>query len=229
VNSANSSDPIRVVVVEDDSAMRKTIMSVLQNTAGYSVVGEFDQGQMAIRGLAACIPDLVLVDLGLPDIPGLEVIEQAKATCPECDVVVITTFGDEQSVYTALEAGADGYLLKGGTEEELRRDIKCLSEGGSPLSPAISRKVLSFFSVLSKNKKMARSGAQDAKTARLLTEREVDILDLISRGFSYDEAATQCSITRDTVHAHLKSIYRKLNVHSKTQAVFRARQKKIIP
>jgi DNA-binding NarL/FixJ family response regulator len=99
---------------------------------------------MAISGLLACMPDLVLVDLGLPDLPGLKVIEQTKAIRSECDVVVITTFGDEQSVFSALEAGANGYLLKGGTEEELRRDINFLREGGSPLSPAVLSSALTF-------------------------------------------------------------------------------------
>ncbi len=224
MSSPDTSNPVRVVLVEDDAIMRNKIVSVLKTIDGFTVVAEFAQGQMAISGLLACMPDLVLVDLGLPDLPGLKVIEQTKAIRSECDVVVITTFGDEQSVFSALEAGANGYLLKGGTEEELRRDINFLREGGSPLSPAVSRKVLH---ALSKNKQTKHSSAQ-INTTRSLTEREVDILELISRGLSYDEAATRCSITRGTVHAHLKSVYRKLNVHSKTQAVFRARQDNII-
>jgi DNA-binding NarL/FixJ family response regulator len=163
-------------------------------------------------------PDIVLVDLGLPDISGIEVIAKLKAIAPDCDVLVVTTFGDEKTVTRALEAGADGYLLKGTALEELRRDIHLLQNGGSPLSPMVARTLL--------NKLQAKSVSdkQEAANAAKLTPRERDILEMIAKGFSYAETSKICGISAATVHSHLKSIYRKLEVHSKTEAVYEARR-----
>jgi len=222
VTAVDSSKLTRVVVVEDDPQIRKLLVNVLQGMPGFTVVAEFGEGRLAIRSLAATLPDLMLVDLGLPDIAGIEVIRQITTVCPECDVLVVTTFGDEPSIFSALEAGASGYLLKGGTEEELRRDIREVRSGGSPLSPAIARKVVNEFS------RTRRTRSRNRTQAPSLTERETKILELVSRGYSYDETAKQLVITRDTVHSHLKSIYRKLKVHSKMEAVFEARRKNII-
>ena len=220
--AAKLNRPIRTAIVEDDPASRKMIVSLLQADPDYIVVAELAEGKAAIAALAHLALDIALVDIGLPDISGIDVIRSLKALNPESNVLVITTFGDEKTVTSALEAGADGYLLKGTALEELKRDIRALRDGGSPLSPMIARKLL--------NRLQARAADERAETAAetSLTPREHEILDMIAKGFSYAETSKICSISPATVHSHLKSVYRKLEVHSKTEAVYEARRRKLI-
>ena len=222
VISPSSSQPIRVVVIEDDLAARDMLVSALQADPQYAVVAEFAEGRAAASAIPQLAPDMVLVDLGLPDISGIDVIRTVKTADTECDVLVVTVFGDERTVMSALDAGADGYLLKGTPLEELRRDIKSLRNGGSPLSPMVARQLL--------NKLPSRAsddGAESGGGTRL-TRREQAILEMIAKGFSYAETSQICGIAAATVHSHLKNIYRKLEVHSKTEAVYEARRRSLI-
>jgi DNA-binding NarL/FixJ family response regulator len=222
VSTAKLNKPIRTAIVEDDPASRKMIVTLLQADPDYIVVAELAEGKAAIAALPQMALDIALVDIGLPDISGIEVIRRLKALCPSCNVLVVTTFGDEKTVTAALEAGADGYLLKGTAVEELKRDIGALRDGGSPLSPMIARKLLNRLHIKAADEK----AASDAETT--LTPREHEILDMIAKGFSYAETSKICSISAATVHSHLKSVYRKLEVHSKTEAVYEARRRKLI-
>jgi DNA-binding NarL/FixJ family response regulator len=223
VSSNRPKKPIRIAVVEDDLASRKLLVSTLEADPDYVVVAEFSEGKAAVAAMPELAPDIVLVDLGLPDVSGIDVIRRLKALDAECNVLVVTTFGDEKTVTSALEAGADGYLLKGTALEELRRDIRFLQSGGSPLSPMVARKLL--------NKLQSKAiGAKPEVTSgdTTLTRREQDILEMIAKGFSYTETSKICGIAAATVHSHLKSIYRKLEVHSKTEAVYEARRRSLI-
>ncbi len=220
--TAKPNAPIRTAIVEDDPASRKMIVSLLQADPNYVVVAEFAEGKAAIAALPQLALDIVLVDIGLPDISGIEVICNVKRARPQCNVMVITTFGDEKTITSALEAGADGYLLKGTPLEELKRDIAALRDGGSPLSPMIARKLLNRLQTASANEK-PEAGSETA-----LTRREHEVLEMIAKGFSYAEASNICGISPATVHSHLKSVYRKLEVHSKTEAVYEARRRKLI-
>ena len=179
-------NPIRVVVVEDDAATRKMLVNALEADVDYKVVAEFSEGGSAIASVKEIKPDLLLVDLGLPDVSGIQIIREIGATYPKCDILVITTFGDDHSVFSALEAGARGYLLKGVTAEELRRDIRHLRDGGSPLSPSIARKLLARLSA-DKSERMASPNNE-----ALLTPRETEVLQLIGQGLSYNETAAHC-------------------------------------
>jgi DNA-binding NarL/FixJ family response regulator len=219
---AAKSNPTRTAIVEDDPALRKMIVSLLQGDPDCTVVAEFAEGQAAVAALAQTAIDIVLVDIGLPDMSGIEVIRRLKALRPHCSVLVVTTFGDERTVTAALEAGADGYLLKGAALEELRRDIHALRDGGSPLSPMIARKLLNRLHAGAAGEK------PDAAGETRLTPREQQILQMIAKGFSYAETSKICNIRAATVHSHLKSIYRKLEVHSKTEAVYEARRRSLI-
>jgi len=222
VPTAPIKKPIRTAIVEDDPASRKMIVSLLQADPNYAVIAEFAEGKAAIAALADMALDILLVDIGLPDVSGIDVIRKLKALSPGCSVMVITTFGDEKTVTAALEAGADGYLLKGTSLEELKRDIGALRDGGSPLSPMIARKLL--------NRLQTKAAAEKPETGgeTALTRREHEILELIGKGFSYAETSKICGISAATVHTHLKSVYRKLEVHSKTEAVYEARRRKLI-
>lgn len=214
--------PSRTAIVEDDPALRKMLAALLQADPDYAVVGEFADGEAAVGAFAHLSLDIVLVDLGLPDISGIDVIRRLKALSPGCSALVVTTFGDEKTVTAAIEAGADGYLLKGTPLEELRRDIHALRDGGSPLSPMIARKLLDRLHG------KAAEAALDAGGDSALTTREREILEMIAKGFSYAETSAICAISTATVHSHLKRIYRKLEVHSKTEAVYEARRRSLI-
>jgi DNA-binding NarL/FixJ family response regulator len=222
VAAVKTNRPIRTAIVEDDPASRKMIVALLQADPDYVVVAELAEGRAAIAALSHLALDIVLVDIGLPNISGIDVIRNLKALNPECNVLVITTFGDEKTVTSALEAGADGYLLKGTALEELKRDIRALRDGGSPLSPMIARKLLNRL------QKRAADDKAESAAETSLTPREHEILDMIAKGFSYAETSKICGISPATVHSHLKSVYRKLEVHSKTEAVYEARRRKLI-
>lgn len=222
VTNIESKTPFRIAIVEDDLSFRNVLVSTLQADPDYAVVAEFSEGKPAIGAMPQLAPDMVLVDLGLPDISGIALIRQLKAVDLKCDILVVTTFGDERTITSALEAGANGYLLKGTSLEELRRDIQHLRTGGSPLSPMVARQLLNKLqSTAADSKPQAAAGTE-------LTRREHDVLQMIAKGFSYAETSQICGIASATVHSHLKSIYRKLEVHSKTEAVYEARRRSLI-
>ena len=201
--------PVTVALVEDDDEARRRLVASIGLDPSLRLAGEYRTGGEALAGLASGAPDVFLVDLGLPDMPGLEVVKRIAARHPACDILVVTVFGDEESVIGALEAGARGYLLKGALEHDIAEDIRHLRNGGSPLSPVIARQVLKRL-----------LPAQPALAG--LTPRESEILNAIARGFTYAETANLLHLSVQTVHTHLKNIYKKLAVHSKTEAVFEA-------
>lgn len=222
MNLKNATAHIRIAIVEDDIATRKMIAATVDAEDEYSVVAEFSEAKAAIASLSSVMPDVLLVDLGLPDMSGIEVIRAAATRLPQCDVLVITTLGDEPTIISALKAGADGYILKGTDISELKQSIRAMRDGGSPLSPIIARSLLNNFNATgAEQSDLADAGAQ-------LTKREITILQTIARGHSYVETSVICGISAGTVHSHLKSIYRKFAVSSKTQAIHEARIRKII-
>jgi DNA-binding NarL/FixJ family response regulator len=147
--------------------------------------------------------------------PGLEIVKRVAAKHPACDILVVTVFGDEESVIGAFEAGARGYLLKGALEHDIAEDIRHLRSGGSPLSPVIARQVLKRL-------------VPPQQPSALLTPRESEILNTIARGFTYAETASLLHLSVQTVHTHLKNIYKKLAVHSKTEAVYEADRRRLL-
>jgi DNA-binding NarL/FixJ family response regulator len=214
----------RVALVEDDADMRASLAASIAGQDWLELADSWRTGAEALAGLQREAPDVLLVDLGLPDMSGLDVIRLVAARHPACDVLVISMFGDEANVLAALEAGARGYLLKGLLSRDVTADIRDLLAGGSPLSPVIARQVL----------RRLRAPAQAATTEALpgdatLSPRETEILNAIARGFSYAEVAEMLHITVATVHTHLKRIYGKLAVHSKTEAVFEAGRLGLLP
>jgi DNA-binding NarL/FixJ family response regulator len=208
-----------VALVEDDSATRERLASSVRAQSSLELVAEYRNGADALSGLASHAPDVLLVDLGLPDMSGLELIRFAAERYPECDILVISIFGDEANVLAALEAGARGYLLKGSLQHDIAFDIREIRNGGSPLSPVIARQMLKRLRI-PKHGPAGKRVEGEEETA--LTPREGEILNAISRGFSYAETAQMLGVSIGTVHSFLKRIYRKLAVHSKTEAVFEA-------
>lgn len=213
---ATTSTPIRVALVEDDADTRAHITRSIRADAELLLVGEYACAGDALAGLVRDPPDVVLIDLGLPDMPGLDLIKVCARQYPDCEILVFTAFGDEAHVLAALEAGAGGYLLKGNLSHDIGFDIRDIKAGGSPLSPLIARHLLGRLGT----RKPPSAGKSDDLAA--LTPRETEILNAISRGFTYAETAQLMGISTATVHTHLKRVYRKLAVSSKTEAIFEA-------
>ena len=215
---------LSVAIVEDEDDTRAWLAASVVAHPELRLAAEYASGRDALAGLAQAAPDVLLVDLGLQDISGLEVIRFVAARHPDCNILVVSIFGDEEHVLPALEAGARGFLLKGTLTRDITLDIRELSDGGSPLSPIIARQLLKRLRPASP----AQADPVSDDIADALTSREVEILRMIARGFSYAETAELLGISAQTVHTHLKRIYRKLAVHSKTEAVFEADQRNLL-
>jgi DNA-binding NarL/FixJ family response regulator len=202
-----------VLIVEDDPPTRKRLEAAVSAIPGLSVAGSTGSVGEA-RAALRTPPDVLLVDLGLPDGNGVELIREAQRTHARIRSMVITVFADEQHVMEAIKAGAQGYLLKDGSTEYIGRSIGELLAGGSPISPSIARYLLRSF------QESAEPAEKDE--APLLTARELEILTLVAKGFSVSEVAELLSIADRTVTTHVQHIYRKLEVTSRSQAIYEA-------
>jgi DNA-binding NarL/FixJ family response regulator len=219
----------RVLIVEDDVAFRKRYASILATDPSFEVVASVGTGNEALTMLASQKPDVVLVDLGLPDISGIEIIRRATATLPNCECMVVTVFGDEEHVLASIEAGASGYLLKDASEQSFLSGIRELIAGGSPISPIIARRLLKRFqpeAIIDPLPSEVLSGVMPDEVA--ISAREREILMLASKGYNYPEMGKLMGISPHTVTSHVKKIYRKLAVHSRGEAVFEANRMGII-
>jgi DNA-binding NarL/FixJ family response regulator len=214
--------PLAIVLVEDDAAFQDAFRAAVSAAPDLSVIGvaaTVAQARVMLEGPAA---DVLVVDLGLPDGSGIDVIREAHALWPDCAIMVSTTFADERHVIASIEAGASGYLLKDSALPAIPEDIRVLHGGGSPISPRIARQVLMRFRPDEKPVDDAAAAA-DKAAAPSLSEREQETLQLITRGFSFDEIAELMNVSRNTVLTFVRRIYTKLEVRSKTEAVFEAR------
>jgi DNA-binding NarL/FixJ family response regulator len=224
-----------VALVEDELGMRERIARVIGAAPELQLVMAAASGQEILGFLADSVIDVLLVDLGLPDMSGLEVIRQCRRMQPACAVMVMTIFGDESNMVRAFEAGASGYLLKDGTEADLAVHIRNLHAGGSPLSPVIARQLLSNWKVggLERGAPPAAPAAAAAprseRIAEKLSAREFEVLNLVARGFTYSEIGERIGIATSTVQTYIKNIYGKLDVHNKSEAVFEARSMGWLP
>lgn len=217
---------ISVAMVEDDASVRARVARVMSAAPGMQLIHSAATAGELLAWFADNPVDVLLVDLGLPDRPGLEVISRCCRMQPACAVMVLTLFGDESHMLTAFEAGARGYLLKDGTEEDLAGHVLALHAGGSPMSPLIARQLLVRWHAGRPGQAAPRAEAIAplAADTEQLSPREMQVLDLIARGFTYAEIAAQLTLSVTTVQTHVRNVYGKLGVHSKTEAVFEARQ-----
>jgi DNA-binding NarL/FixJ family response regulator len=211
-------DHVAVVIVEDDSAFRERFEQILSQSNGYRVLAAVESVADGLGAVNAHRIDLLVVDLGLPDGDGIAVIREVTQRQPECAVLVVTVFGDEEHVVSAIEAGASGYLLKDCSPEEFIGAIRDLLEGGSPVSPMVARLVLER---LRKPLEQSFVGTERDESVEL-SEREAEILTLVAKGFSFGDICSLLSIKNNTVKTHVNRIYRKLAVHSRGQAVYEA-------
>jgi DNA-binding NarL/FixJ family response regulator len=206
------SELVRVVLVDDDDLMRAGLRSVLSSDETIDVVGEAGDGREAVDRIRALRPDLVLMDIRMPDLDGISATREVLATSAAVKVVVLTTFEEDDYIFDALSAGASGFLLKRTQPEELIAAIHTVAEGDSLLSPSVTRRVVD---------RMASQPAPVRATRRLdeLTPREREVLELVARGLSNREIAEQFVIEESTVKTHVKRILMKLRLRDRVQAV----------
>jgi DNA-binding NarL/FixJ family response regulator len=224
---------IKVAIVEDDSVFRSAVVAMVCEQSDMQMGGVAICQTSGLALLAQPPADVLLVDLGLPGGSGLEVIKQARLHWPQCDVMVISVFGDKANILAAIAAGALGYLLKDMPPEQLAHEIRTMHQGGSAISPAIARELLSHLSSAHAHSPVPsplRSASPVLPTSapqpliEALTEREHQILVMANKGCSYEEVARTLGISIHTVRTHVKRSYAKLQVNSKTQAIYELRR-----
>lgn len=207
------STEIAVAIVEDQRQTREGLAALVGGTPGHRLLGAFGSVEEALARLGGEAPDVLLLDIGLPGMSGIDGVARFKERYPELQILILTVFADDDHVFAAICAGASGYVLKDTPPARLLSYLDELSQGGAPMSPEIARKVVTMFRRVAPP---ARGAAQD------LSPRELDVLRLLTEGHSYKTAAAQLAVSLDTVRFHVRNIYEKLHVHSKSEAVVRA-------
>lgn len=208
---------IRIALVEDDERLRGLLVSHLESSPGIRCIAAYGDAESALRDAPDKAPDIILMDINLPGISGIEAIRAMKPALPATDFVILTVFEDNKRIFEALEAGAVGYLLKSTSPIELIEALHEVRRGGSPTSAPIARKIVQSFQ---------RHPVPDT-SHEALTEREDEVLTQLARGFTYKEISQNLFISRDTVHSHIRNIYRKLHVRSRTEAVVKFLNKQV--
>jgi len=217
-NTSRPSPPsIRIVLVEDDVDFQMALSGAIQNAPDMTLAGTANTRAQGLAMLNATPPDVLLVDLGLPDGSGIDVIRAAHARWPGCDIMVSTIFGDESHVMRSIEAGAAGYLLKDSAPDEILSEIRSLHAGGSPISPLIARQILTRFRAPPSHQDLS------GKPGNVLSARERQTLEYIAKGFTSGEIAELMGVSHHTVLTYVRRIYAKLEVSSKAEALYEAR------
>jgi DNA-binding NarL/FixJ family response regulator len=200
---------ISVSIVDDEKELRDSIATFVNGTPGFRCVSAFDSAESALRGLRANKPDVVLMDINLGGMNGIECVQKLKVEAPGLQIIMLTVYEDTDQIFKALSAGATGYLLKRLSPAKLLQAIRDVHEGGSPMSGSIARKVVASF------QKAVMAGEKHSS----LSPRERMVLDCLAKGLTYKEIADQLGISIDTIRTYLRRIYEKLHVHSRTEAV----------
>jgi DNA-binding NarL/FixJ family response regulator len=201
--------PIRVSIVEDDDWIRDNLAATLDAASGVCCVSRFGSAEDALAVMPGEPPDVVLMDIGLPKMDGVECVRQLKALAPSVQVLMLTVYGDSERVFSALLAGADGYLLKRTATEGLIAAIQHVHRGESPMDGQIARQVVQYF----------KRRGKAASEVEQLSRREHEVLDHLARGEAYKEIAEKLEISIETLRGYIKTVYQKLHVHSRGEAV----------
>jgi DNA-binding NarL/FixJ family response regulator len=217
-----SDAPISIIIVEDEPEFRRRFAQIIENEPSMRLAGVAANRREAQAIIDKEDFDVLLIDLGLPDGNGIELIKQVSQKKPEADIMVVTVFGDEQHVVSSIEAGATGYILKDSTPADVISCIRLLRAGGSPVSPVVARSVLRAIRNRMGSTSPATRTSQPENNP--LSARETEILQLLAKGMSFNEIGEILGISPHTVTAHIKKIYRKLAVHSRGEAVYEATQ-----
>lgn len=212
---------INVAIVEDNNVIREGLGALINGTTGYSCIGAYSNCEDFLNKLLTIQPDVVLMDIGLPGMNGIEGVRLALEKKPDINILMLTVYEDSEKIFDALCAGACGYLVKKTPPAKLLEAIKDVYEGGSPMSSNVARQVITTF-------KESKNTYEKKSDYELLSEREKSVLSLLADGYNYQEIADFLFISVDTVRHHIRNIYKKLHVHSQSEAVAKAIRKKII-
>jgi DNA-binding NarL/FixJ family response regulator len=200
---------ISISIVDDEKELRQSVTTFVNGSPGFRCVSAYGSGEAALKDLPADQPDVVLMDINLGGMNGIECVERLKASVPEMQILMLTVYEDTNQIFKALEAGASGYLLKRSSPTQLLQAIREVHLGGSPMSSSIARKVVASF----------RKARQIGEKQNHLSTREEAVLDCLAKGFTYKQIADQLGISIDTIRTYLRRIYEKLHVQSRTEAV----------
>jgi len=203
--------PIAVSIVEDHDQTRASIVAMLRGSPGLRCLDAYPTGEAALAGVPARTPDVLLVDIRLPGMSGIESVAQLKSELPDLRVLMLTTYEERELIFESLRAGASGYILKNALKNELLDAIEQVNAGGAPMSMPIARKLVAFF----------QTSPPPKSEVEKLTQREQEILTLLARGFQYKEIADSAGVKLETVRSHIKHIYDKLHVRSRTEATLK--------
>ena len=218
---------IRLLLADDQQLIRQGIRVLLEIETDIQVVGEATTGREAVAKVEALHPDVVLMDVRMPELNGVAATAELHTRFPAVGVIILTTFEDDETVFEALRAGARGYLLKDISSEEMAQAIRKVAAGEALLQPRITRKVLAEFSRLAsagENRTVVKSGPPSDSPAAALTEREQEVLQALARGLSNREIADELVITEGTVKNHVSNLIEKLGVRDRTQAVLKGQE-----
>jgi DNA-binding NarL/FixJ family response regulator len=200
---------VRVSIVEDDDWLRANLEQEIGQTPGFQVLQAYRTAESALEGLPDLPPDVVLMDINLPGMNGIECLRRLRASCPEAQVLMLTVYEESESIFNSLLAGASGYLLKRTATPQIIESIRQVRAGGSPMTANIARKVVQYFN---------RMGNQVSECDRL-APREREVLELLARGDAYKQIAEKLKVSIETVRMNVKHLYTKLHVHSRGEAV----------
>ena len=209
---------VTVGIVEDDASIRESVASLINTADGYSCNQVFDSVESAIENISDPPPDVLLMDINLGGVSGIEGVRRLKSVFPQMNILMLTVFEENEKIFQSLCAGASGYLLKRTTPTKLLEAIMEVHSGGAPMTASVARKVLNLFTTV----------APPALHEVNLTARESEILQHLVSGSSYKKISKDLFISFDTVNSHIKKIYEKLQVHSKTEAVAKALKHKLV-
>jgi DNA-binding NarL/FixJ family response regulator len=198
-----------VSIVEDNDKLRATLARVLNRAEGFRCLSQYANAEDALKDLPRVRPDVVLMDINLPGMNGVQCVRQFKALLPQIQVMMLTVYEDTENIFNALTAGASGYMLKRTSSKELLEAIQDVQRGGSPMTMHIARKVVQSF----------QHTSSTAQPTENLSEREQQVLDCLSQGLMYKEIAEKLGISYETVHTYIRRIYEKLQVRTRTEAV----------
>lgn len=202
---------ISFAIVEDELELRRNLLEWLSRAPGLNCVGNYASGEEALKHLPKLYPDVVLMDINLPGMGGIQCVSRLKQLLPETDVLMLTTYDNAEMIFDSIRAGATGYLLKNQPRDELVQALQQVRAGGSPMSLKIARKVISHF----------QSPKPAGQQLEQLTNREQEILRLLTKGYLYKEIADHLGVTLSTIQTHIAAVYQKLHVHSRTEAAMK--------
>ncbi|HWW01887.1 MAG TPA: response regulator transcription factor [Candidatus Acidoferrum sp.] len=217
MNTSRVNKAIQVALVEDDPGVRANLATMLNSSPGFQCQAAYADGLAALKGIPAKRPDVVLMDINLPGMLGTECVSRLKNAAPGLPVLMLTVYDDSEQIFKSLMAGATGYLLKRTPREKLLEAIREISAGGAPMSRQIARRVVRYFQEL----KQAPEATRRAPEMATLTDREEQVLAHLAKGHAYKEIAGLMGISFETVRTHVRTIYEKLHVHSRTEATLK--------